>query len=175
MLTDQANTTTKGLAVTSVNDKVKSEQRRSKMTVKSARDKRIRNWHLKSEAEFEEKVKKETDLPTGGLPESVLNACAHYDRNIHERNQYPLGMFLDLIDMRHLGDRRATMEQLLMVANTGRELFLAAILHPDVTDEFLEEARSLFGSLVDTALHDTQEYYRRDPVTGEETYHGRPH
>jgi hypothetical protein len=85
-------------------------------------------------------------------------------------------MFLDAINVKRLGGRRATEYQLMTVAEVGYELFTAAIYHPDATEKFLDEARGEFGPLVDTALYETgSEYYRRDPAASDETYHRYPY
>jgi hypothetical protein len=85
-----------------------------------------------------------------------------------EEDQFPVGAFLDTIKEDYDGDWRPSSAQLMRVAETGMELFYAAIGHIDATKEFLEEARSQWGPLVDAALDEMHESIeRRDPVTGE--------
>lgn len=122
------------------------------MTMNSQMHQEIQAWRARSYAEFEQKAKEEANRPDTGIPETVLAAFAEYDRGIHERNQLPVGMLLDLISAKHLGDRSATTYQLMVVAEVARDLLFAAIFHPDATEDFLQEARGEIGPLVDMAL-----------------------
>ncbi|OBA81547.1 hypothetical protein A9W99_02745 [Mycobacterium sp. 1164966.3] len=79
----------------------------------------------------------------------------------------PVGAFLEIIQADRDGDRRPSCKQLMKVAETGVQLFYAAIGHIDATEEFLEEARSEWGPLGGGGRDADIE--RRDPVTGEFT------
>jgi hypothetical protein len=93
----------------------------------------------------------------------------------HIRRRLPVGAFLDAIEEDRHGDRRPSVTQLMEVAETGVDLFYAAIGHIDATEEFLEEARGQWGPLVDAALQEMDRSIdRRDPVTGEFTVHVWP-
>ena len=111
---------------------------------------RIRFWHRQSDAQFEEKTEKEAALPSRGIPPDVLAMSSREERDVHERNQHPVGMFLDLVEV----DKRPTAEQLMLVAEVGHDLLSAALGHPDATEDFLEEARENWGPLVDVALRE---------------------
>ncbi|WP_424749897.1 hypothetical protein [Mycobacterium sp.] len=67
------------------------------------------------------------------------------------RNQFTIGELLDSISEEHLGDRQATLNELMRIADAGVELFYTAIAHRDVTLKVLEEARGLWGPLADVA------------------------
>lgn len=123
----------------------------------------IQAWLIQSDAEFEQKVRDKANRPATCLPESVLAKSDAHDRDMHERNQFPVGMLLDLIDVGRLGDRRATTYQLMVIAEAGRDLFLAAILHPDATEEFLADASEQFGSIVEAVLEEMDPPYYRIP------------
>ena len=60
----------------------------------------------------------------------------------------------------------------MVVAEAGRDLFRAAICHPDATEEFLEEASEQFGPIVEATLFDDPEYRWR--VTGGEAGYRYP-
>ena len=96
---------------------------------------------------------------------------AAYAFSEHLRRCLPVGALLEIIQEDRDGDRRSSCKQLMEVAKTGVQLFYAAIGHIDATEEFLEEARSEWGPLVDAALEEMYECERRDPVTGEFTVH----
>lgn len=109
------------------------------------------------------------------LPEELKNLLAQHDFDEHIRRRLPVGAFLDCIEEDYDGDRRSTSTQLMQVAETGVQLFYAAIGHIDATQEFLEDARGQWGPLVDAALEQMHESIeRRDPVTGEFTLHVWP-
>jgi hypothetical protein len=72
-------------------------------------------------------------------------------RLIQVRNMLTVGEFFHSISPEHLGDRQATLNELMRVADVGVELFFAVITHRDVTEEVLEEARGEWGPLVDVA------------------------
>jgi hypothetical protein len=97
-----------------------------------------------------EKMEKEAALPGGGISPEVLAMASRAERDVHERNQHPVGMFLDLVDY----DKRPTAEQLMLVAEVGHNLLYAALGHPDATEGFLEEARETWGPLVDAGLQE---------------------
>jgi hypothetical protein len=67
------------------------------------------------------------------------------------RNQLTIGELLHSISEEHLGDRQATVTDLMMIADVGVDLFYAVVAHRDVTPEVLEEARGQWGPLVDVA------------------------
>ncbi len=108
---------------------------------------RIRFWHRQSAARFE-KAEKDAALPS--LPPEVIAMLSRVERNVHERNQHPVGMFFDLVGY----DKRPTAEQLMLVAEAGVDLLYAALGHPGATTSFLEEAREAWGPLVDAALQE---------------------
>jgi hypothetical protein len=68
------------------------------------------------------------------------------------RNQLTIGELLDSISEEHLGDRQATLNELMRIAEVAVELFLTVIAHRDVTAEVLQEARGQWGPLVEAAL-----------------------
>src|SRR5258705_11362391 len=88
------------------------------------------------------------------IPPGVEALIAEYDRQIEIPTQITVGVLLDSISEEHLGDRQTTSDELLRVANVGKELFYAAIAHRDATPEVLEEAREHWGPLVDVALQE---------------------
>jgi hypothetical protein len=96
---------------------------------------------------------------------------AEHAFGVHIRYRLPVGTFFDAIEEDRHGDRRPSVTQLMHVAETGVDLFYAAIGHIDATEEFLEEARGRWGPLVDAGLEEMYEFERRDPVTGEITVH----
>ena len=79
---------------------------------------------------------------------------AECDRDIAIRNRLTVGQLLASISREHLDGHAATEEQLLRVADVGKELLYAALTHGDMTDAVLDEARSLWGPLVDVAVRD---------------------
>ncbi len=91
------------------------------------------------------------DKKPGGFPPEVEEMLLIAERDIEVRNQLTIGELLDSISEEHLGDRQATLNELLRIADVGVELFYAAITHRDVTPEVLEEARGQWGQLVDVA------------------------
>lgn len=80
--------------------------------------------------------------------------CVMAERLIQLRNQLTIGELLDSISEEHLGDRQATLNELMRIADLGVELFYAVIAHRDATSEVLEEARGHWGPLVDAALQE---------------------
>jgi hypothetical protein len=109
------------------------------------------------------------------FPEHLKEWEAKYDFGEHIRRRFPVGAFFDSIKEDYDGDWRPSLKQLMQVAETGKDLFYAAIGHIDATEEFLDEARGQFGPLVDAALEMMNESIeRRDPVTGEFTIHVWP-
>jgi len=54
-------------------------------------------------------------------------------------------MFLESISEEHLGNRQATRDELMLVAEVGKDLLYAAIAHRDATPEILDEAREHWG------------------------------
>jgi hypothetical protein len=96
----------------------------------------------------------------GGLPSEITEKaiCAEESGTPLEplgqgqvRNQLTIGELLDSISEEHLGDRQATLNELMRIADVGVELFYAAIAHRDVTPGVLEEARRRWGPLADVA------------------------
>ncbi|MGZ6853352.1 MAG: hypothetical protein ACXVGC_04680 [Mycobacteriaceae bacterium] len=109
------------------------------------------------------------------FPEHLKELVAQHDWGEHIRRRLPVGAFLDAIEEDLDGDWRPSLTQLMQVAETGKELFYAAIGHIDATEEFLKEARSQWGPLVDAALEEMNESIeRRNPVTGDFTVHVWP-
>ena len=109
------------------------------------------------------------------LPERLKEWEAQHDFGEYMRRRFPVGAFFDSIAEDRDGDWRPSLTKLMQVAETGVELFYAAIGHIDATEEFLEEARGRWGPLVDAALQEMHESIeRRDPVTGEFTVHVWP-
>jgi hypothetical protein len=155
------------------------------MTTQAERAKRakvdrwIADWNAKQILAYNEQVKRRKELYKKceerlrgkhdgfTFPAHLKKRAAehHFDKHIHRR--FPVGAFLDSIKEDYDGDSRPSLTQLMQVAETGVELFYAAIGHIDATEEFLEEARSQWGPLVDAALEEMHEIERRDPVTGE--------
>lgn len=76
------------------------------------------------------------------------------DEERRVRNQLTIGALLDSISEEHLGERQATLNELMRIADVGVELFYAVIDHRDATPEVLEEARGHWGPLVDVALQE---------------------
>jgi hypothetical protein len=86
-----------------------------------------------------------------GMPEDVVESMVEFFRQGHIRDQLTVGVLLDSISERRLGDRQATPNELLRVAEVGKDLFYAAIAHRDATPEVLKEACELWGPLVNAA------------------------
>jgi hypothetical protein len=125
----------------------------------------IRFWLKRNDHEFEEaKRQRELDQTVieTGVPPSVLEACARLDLERHQRNQFPVGAFFDLIDPRRHNGQKASVEQLMMVAEIGTELFYEAIGAADEDDneEFFVRAYEHWGPLVDTVLQECDREYR---------------
>jgi hypothetical protein len=116
--------------------------------------------------EREKRVRAKDD--GAALPRAVEERLAKLDFDEHIRYRLPVGALLDVIEEDRDGDRRPSRYQLRQIAMSGVELFCAAICHIDASEEFLEEARGMWGPLVDAALDEMHESIeRRDPVTGE--------
>jgi hypothetical protein len=150
-------------------------------------DEWIASWNAKQILAYEKQVAEREELhrkceerergKDDGFtyPEHLKELVAEHDWGEHIRRRLPVGAFLDAIEEDLDGDWRPSLTQLMQVAETGKELFYAAIGHIDATEEFLEEARSQWGPLVDAALEEMNESIeRRDPVTGEFTVHVWP-
>jgi hypothetical protein len=150
-------------------------------------DRWIADWNAKQILAYNEQVKRREELykkceerergKDDGctLSEHLKKGEAEHHFGEHIRRRLPVGAFLDTIEEDRDGDWHPSLYQLLEVANIGVELFYAAIGHIDATEEFLEEARSQWGPLVDAALEEMNESIeRRDPVTGEFTVHVWP-
>jgi hypothetical protein len=71
------------------------------------------------------------------------------ERLIQVRNQLTIGELLHSISEEHLGDRQATLDELMRIADVGVDPFFTVSAHRDVTAEVLEEARGQWGPLVD--------------------------
>ena len=118
----------------------------------------IRFWIKRNDHEFEEQANKDREgdlrLAESGLPLPILDLIAEHDLDRHQRNQFPVGAFFDMIDSQRHGGAKATAEQLVVVAEVGADLFYAAICTADDEDtaEFFIEAYERWGELVDTAL-----------------------
>lgn len=131
----------------------------------------IRFWFRRNDHEFEEAatLQQERDQAAieGGIPPAVLEACAHLDRERHQRNQFPIGAFFDSIDMRGRPGKKACTEKLFVAAEVGKELLHEAICTADEDDnvEFFVQAYEAWGPLVDTVLEECDRGYR-DSRTG---------
>jgi len=119
----------------------------------------IRFWLKRNDYEFEEaKRQREPDQTViqKGLPRSVLEACARLNLERHQRNQFPVGAFFDHIDPRRHDGQKASVEQLMMLAEIGTELFYTAICAADEDDneELFARAYEHRGPLIDTVLQE---------------------
>ena len=81
-------------------------------------------------------------------------AVDSYDENMRVRNRITIGALLESISEEHLGDRHASPDELLRVADVGKDLLYAALGHRDATSAVLDEAREHWGPLVDVALRE---------------------
>lgn len=131
----------------------------------------IRFWIKRNGHEFEEPAKKDREgdlrLVESGVPLRTLELIAQYDLDCHQRNQFPVGAFFDIINSQRHGGVKATAEQLFVVAEVGADLFYAAICTADDEDnaEFFIKAYERWGELVDTALQECS-LPNRDVMTG---------
>lgn len=124
-------------------------------------DRRIAEWNAKQITVYDEHVKARDGKDETGagqerdsdFPEYLTTFLADYDFGEHIRCRFPVGFFLDSINEEGEGDHRSV-SQLIQVAETGVLLLYAAIGHVNATEEFLEEARSRWGPLVDAALQE---------------------
>ena len=156
------------------------------MTTQAERAKRakvdrwIADWNAKQILAYNEQVKRREEqykkfeelqrakVDGFTFPEHLKKRSAEHRFGEHIRRRLPVGVFLDTIAEDRDGDGRPSLTQLMQVAKTGVKLFYAAIGHIDATEEFLDEARSQWGPLVDAALEEMHgSIERRDPVTGE--------
>ncbi|SKG74695.1 Uncharacterised protein [Mycobacteroides abscessus subsp. bolletii] len=131
----------------------------------------VRFWFRRNDHEFEEDMRRSRELDQAandrGLAPDLLEACARLDLERHQRDQFPVGVFLYSIDKRRLNGRKASAEKLLEVAEVGRDLLCAAICTADDDDneEFFVNAYESWGPLVDTVLQECGREYR-DSFTG---------
>ncbi len=128
----------------------------------------IQLWLRRDDREFEESIAREQQSRQAHqIPVEVQRIVARLDRERHERDQFPVGAFRDTIDANRHGGRRPTSEQLLTVAEVGKDLLYQAVCIADEGDnaEFFVHAYEQWGPLVDTVL---QECGRglRDTATG---------
>jgi hypothetical protein len=143
-------------------------------------DEWIASWNKMQMVAYDEAVeerKKRVRAKDDGaaLPRAVEERLAKLDFDEHIRYRLPVGAVLDTIEVDRDGDRRPSLFQLRQAAMSGVELFCAAIGHIDASEEFLEEARDMWGPLVDAALQEMHgSIERRDPVTVEFTVHVWP-
>ena len=132
-------------------------------------DEWIASWNKMQSVAYDEEVKereKRVRAKDDGaaLPRAVEERLAKLDFDEHIRYRLPVGALLDTIEVDRDGDRRPSLYQLRQVAMSGVELFCAAIGHIDASEEFLEEARDMWGPLVDAALQEMNgSIQRRDP------------
>lgn len=130
----------------------------------------IRFWLKRDDHKFAEYAKHRDEFDQGvadsGVLPDVLEMCAGYDQNLHDRNQFPVGAFFDSIDEH--GGRKPTAERLFVVAEVGADLFYTALCTPDNDDnkEFFVQAYDRWGALVDTALQEC-DLPHRNVMTGE--------
>jgi hypothetical protein len=85
----------------------------------------IRFWFRRNDHEFMEEAKRrgvDQAVIEKGFPPSVLEACARFDLERHQRNQFPVGAFFDSIDKRRHNDQKTNAEKLFVVAEVGKEL-----------------------------------------------------
>ena len=120
-------------------------------------DEWIASWNKMQMVAYDEAVeerKKRVRAKDDGaaLPRAVEERLAKLDFNEHIRYRLPVGALLDTIEVDRDGDRRTSLHLLRQVAMSGVELLCAAICHIDASEEFLEEARGMWGPLVDAAL-----------------------
>lgn len=137
-------------------------------------DEQIASWNAEQILDYENQERR---LHDGGnsVPERVKESLRQLDFGELMSRRFPVGMFFDSIKEDYDGGRRPSCTQLMQVAETGKELFYAAIGHIDANEEFLEDARSYWGPLVDAALAEMDgSIERRDRVTGEFTVHVWP-
>jgi hypothetical protein len=88
----------------------------------------------------------------GGLPPEKAICVEESGTPLYiDDEELTIGELLDSISEEYLGDRQATLNELMRIADVGVELFYAAIAHRDVTPEVLEEARRRWGPLADVA------------------------
>jgi hypothetical protein len=126
----------------------------------------IRFWLKRNDREFEERAKRKRKLDEAamekGMPSSVVEACAHFDRECHQRNQFPVGAFFDSIKSRLHGGRKSSVEKLMMVAEAGADLFYDAICTADDEDnaEFFVEVYGRWGPVVDAVLEECDRDHR---------------
>ena len=127
----------------------------------------IRFWLKRNDREFEEEAAAAAAMPDVGIPQDILDMCARHDLNIHQRNQFPVGAYLDSIDPDKHGGRKADAEKLFTVAEVGADLFLQAIHVADDEDNagFFVEAYGRWGPLVDAVLTNC-DLPDRDTMTG---------
>ena len=89
-----------------------------------------------------------------GVSPIALEACAQYEQDRHDRNQFPVGAFFDMIDSRHHNGAKASADWLFIVAEVGAELFYDAIGTADNENnaEFFVRAYERWGEVVDVVL-----------------------
>lgn len=128
----------------------------------------IRFWLRKNDREFEESTVRKREIERRSeLPTDVQEILAYFDRERHERDQFPVGAFFDSIDADRHGGRKPTAEKLLVVAEVGKDLLYGAICTGDEDDnaEFFVHAYERWGPLVDRVLQECDRDFR-DPNTG---------
>ena len=127
----------------------------------------IRFWLKRDDHKFAEYAKHRDEFDQGvadsGVLPDVLEMCARYDQNLHDRNQFPVGAFFDMIS-----NHNSSAEKLFVAAEVGADLFYAALCAADDTDntEFFVQAYDRWGALVDTALQEC-DLPHRNVMTGE--------
>ncbi|OBB07098.1 hypothetical protein A5668_01410 [Mycolicibacterium fortuitum] len=117
----------------------------------------IRFWLRRNDREFQELIVREREADQhSNLPPDVQEILADFNRKRHERDQFPVGAFFDSVDADRHGGRKPTAEQLLVVAEVGKDLLYDAICTADVDDnaEFFVDAYEYWGPLVDTVLQE---------------------
>ena len=122
-------------------------------------DRFITGWLAGQAAAFTEKLDAhEAAIEKGKaagreLPsEEVEVWMTNYDFGEFIRHRLPVGVFMDNADLVDDGSWKPSTKQLMAVLETGRDMVCAALGHPDATEEFLEEARSLWGYPVDAIM-----------------------
>jgi hypothetical protein len=132
----------------------------------------IRFWLKRNDHEFEEKATRQRELDQAlpddrRLPPEIMECCAQYDLERHQRNQFPVGAFFDSIDPQRHNGQKASVERLMVVAEIGKELLYEAVCTADEDDneEFFVRAYETWGPLVDTVLQECDREHRHT-VTG---------
>jgi hypothetical protein len=138
-------------------------------------DRWIASWNAKQILAYDKQVAKREELnrkceereraKDDGFvfPERLKEWEAEHDWGEHIRRRFPVGAFFDNVEE----DRRPGPEDFMRTAETGADLFYAAICAAADKDdtEFFIKAYERWGELVDTALQECS-LQNRDAMTG---------